>query len=71
MRRYLELANEWETPRIRVFGGNLAPGQTESEGVDLLAESLNRLAPDAERAGGHRLASKRTTPSPPAASSPT
>jgi sugar phosphate isomerase/epimerase len=51
VRRYLALANEWETPRIRVFGGNLAPGQTEAEGVDLLAESLARLAPDAERAG--------------------
>ncbi len=51
VRRYLQLANEWETPLIRVFGGNLAPGQTEAEGVDLLAESLARLAPDAERAG--------------------
>ena len=51
VRRYLELANEWETPLVRVFGGNLAPGQTEAEGVDLLSESLARVAPDAERAG--------------------
>ena len=51
VRRYLELANEWETSLIRVFGGNLAPGQSEEEGVSLLAESLERLAPDAERAG--------------------
>ncbi len=48
---YLELANEWETPLIRVFGGNLAPGMSEEQGVELLAESLNRLAPYAERAG--------------------
>jgi fatty-acyl-CoA synthase len=51
VRRYLALANAWETSLIRVFGGNLAPGQSEEEGVSLLAESLERLAPDAERAG--------------------
>jgi sugar phosphate isomerase/epimerase len=51
VRRYLELANEWETSLVRVFGGNLASGQSEAEGVALLAESLERLAPDAERAG--------------------
>ena len=50
-RRYLELANEFEAPLIRIFGGNLAEGVSESEGVEYLAESLNRLAPDAERAG--------------------
>ena len=50
-RRYLELANEFEAPMIRIFGGNLAAGVSETEGVEYLAESLNRLAPDAERAG--------------------
>ena len=50
-RRYLELANEFEAPMIRIFGGNLSEGVTEAQGVEYLAESLNRLAPDAERAG--------------------
>jgi sugar phosphate isomerase/epimerase len=51
VRAYLDLANEWEAPLLRVFGGNLAPGITEQQGVTYLAESLNRLAPAAERAG--------------------
>jgi sugar phosphate isomerase/epimerase len=51
VRHYLRLANEWETGFIRIFGGNLAEGQSEAEGVAFLAESLERLAPDAERAG--------------------
>ncbi len=51
VRRYLELANEWEAPYVRVFGGHLAAGTSEEEGVTYLAESLSRLGPDAERAG--------------------
>ncbi len=51
VRGYLALANEWAAPMIRVFGGNLAAGTTEMQGVEYLAESLNNLAPDAERAG--------------------
>ena len=51
VRAYLALANEWEAPLIRIFGGNLAPGVDEAQGVAYLAESLNHLAPDAERAG--------------------
>jgi sugar phosphate isomerase/epimerase len=51
VRAYLDLANEWEAPIIRVFGGNLAPGTTEAQGVAYLAESLDNLAADAERAG--------------------
>lgn len=51
VRAYLALANEWETPLIRIFGGNLSEGVTEAQGVEYLAESLNTLAPDAERAG--------------------
>ena len=50
-RRYLELANEFEAPMIRIFGGNLEEGVSEAQGVEYLAESLNRLAPNAERAG--------------------
>ncbi|MGH2367540.1 MAG: sugar phosphate isomerase/epimerase family protein [Chloroflexota bacterium] len=50
-RAYLQLANDWESPIIRVFGGNLAEGTSETQGVQYLAESLSRLAPDAERAG--------------------
>jgi sugar phosphate isomerase/epimerase len=51
VRRYLELANEWGAPVIRVFGGTLAAGVEPEQGVAYVAESLGRLAPDAERAG--------------------
>src|SRR5262249_27657267 len=51
VRRYLELANEWGAPFVRVFGGNLPDGVSEAQAVEFLAESLGRLAPDAERAG--------------------
>jgi fatty-acyl-CoA synthase len=51
VRAYLEMANDWEAPLVRIFGGNLAAGVSEAAGVEYLAESLNRLAPDAERAG--------------------
>ncbi len=51
VRAYLDLAREWGAPRIRIFGGNLAEGQTEAEGIQLLAESLNVLSPDAEKSG--------------------
>jgi sugar phosphate isomerase/epimerase len=49
--RYMALASELDCPMIRVFGGNLAPGQTIAEGTKLIADSLNQLAPAAERAG--------------------
>ncbi|HEX2036859.1 MAG TPA: sugar phosphate isomerase/epimerase family protein [Chloroflexota bacterium] len=51
VRAYLNLANEWESPLVRIFGGNLAPGVTEEQGIAYVAESLNTLAPAAERAG--------------------
>ena len=51
VRQYLEMATELEAPMIRIFGGNLPEGVSEQQGVEFLAESLNRLAPDAERAG--------------------
>jgi sugar phosphate isomerase/epimerase len=49
--RYLELAADLGCPMIRVFGGNLAPGQPLEEGIANIAESLNQLAPAAERTG--------------------
>jgi sugar phosphate isomerase/epimerase len=49
--RYLALAGDLGCPMIRVFGGNLAPGQLLTEGIANIAESLNQLAPAAERAG--------------------
>jgi sugar phosphate isomerase/epimerase len=50
-RRYLSLANELGAPMIRVFGGNLDQGVAEEQGVEYLSQSLNALAPHAERAG--------------------
>src|SRR5688500_8750359 len=49
--RYLELAAELGAESIRVFGGNLAPGDSLETGIGRIAESLNLLAPSAERAG--------------------
>ena len=49
--KYLEMANALESPMIRVFGGNPNDGQTPERRVGLVAESLNELAPAAERAG--------------------
>jgi sugar phosphate isomerase/epimerase len=51
VREYLQLANEWEAPIIRVFGGHLTDGVTEAMGIEYLSESLNNLSPDADRAG--------------------
>jgi sugar phosphate isomerase/epimerase len=49
--RYLELAADLGCPMIRVFGGNLAPGQTLADGVANIAAELRELAPAAERSG--------------------
>lgn len=49
--RYLSLAAELGAEAIRVFGGNLAPGDSLEVGIGRIAESLNELAPAAERAG--------------------
>jgi sugar phosphate isomerase/epimerase len=51
VRGYLQLANEWEAPLIRIFGGNLPEGVTEAQGVEYLSASLNDLSADAERHG--------------------
>jgi sugar phosphate isomerase/epimerase len=49
--RYLRLAADLGAESIRVFGGNLAPGDSLETGIGRIAESLNLLAPAAERAG--------------------
>ncbi|HEY3079411.1 MAG TPA: sugar phosphate isomerase/epimerase family protein [Chloroflexota bacterium] len=49
--RYLGLAADLGAETIRVFGGNVAPGDTLDLAVGRIAESLNELALAAERAG--------------------
>ena len=49
--RYLSLAAELGAETIRVFGGNIVEGDTLEAGLGRIAESLNALAPAAERAG--------------------
>jgi sugar phosphate isomerase/epimerase len=49
--RYLALAAELGAESIRVFGGNLAEGDALEVGIARIAESLNLLAPAAEKAG--------------------
>lgn len=48
---YLELAADLGADSIRVFGGNLAPGDTLDVAVVRIAESLDALAAPAERRG--------------------
>lgn len=51
VRRYLDLAQEWDAPLVRVFGGNF-PGN--EDGPDLyrrVADGLSLLAPDAKQHG--------------------
>jgi sugar phosphate isomerase/epimerase len=49
--RYLGLAAELGAETIRVFGGNIAGGDTLEAACGRIAESLNELALAAERAG--------------------
>lgn len=49
--RYLELANQLESPLIRVFCGQPDDGATAATAVERLSESLAELAPVAERHG--------------------
>lgn len=49
--KYLAMANDLGSPMIRVFGGHPNDGQTPERRIELIAESLNELAPAAERAG--------------------
>ncbi len=45
---YLHLAVALEVPFVRTFGGNIVDGCTMAQGIEWVAESLNRLAPVAE-----------------------
>jgi sugar phosphate isomerase/epimerase len=52
LRRFLELANEWESPLIRVYGGPLAEEpRIRGTQIKAAAEVLQRAVPLAERLG--------------------
>ena len=52
LRRFLELANDWESPLIRVYGGPLAdePGTRRTQ-METAARALQEASPLAERLG--------------------
>src|SRR5262249_56129196 len=47
---FVELAAEWESPVVRVFGGEISGGD-DSAAMDSMADVLDLVAPAAERAG--------------------
>jgi sugar phosphate isomerase/epimerase len=52
LRRFLELANEWESPVVRVFGGSLPrEAQARQVRMEAAAKVLVETAPLAERLG--------------------
>jgi len=51
LRAFLQLAHDWGSPQVRVFGGPWPPGWSESQVFDKVAEILTRSAPLAERLG--------------------
>jgi sugar phosphate isomerase/epimerase len=52
LRRFLELASDWEAPLVRVFGGTLATGRTErQEQLGAAARVLESYVPLARRLG--------------------
>jgi sugar phosphate isomerase/epimerase len=52
LRRFLELANEWESPLVRVYGGPLAEEpQARRTQIEAAAEVLQGAVPLAERLG--------------------
>jgi sugar phosphate isomerase/epimerase len=52
LRRFLELANEWESPLIRVYGGPLAEApRTRRTQIEAAAGVLQQAVPLAERLG--------------------
>lgn len=51
LRAFLDLAAEWESPVVRVFGGHLPAGQARDAGLDAMARPLAAVAPDCERRG--------------------
>ena len=51
LRRYLELANDLESPMLRTFGGGVAEGHTIEETIDWLAAGLAGVMETAETQG--------------------
>jgi sugar phosphate isomerase/epimerase len=52
LRRFLELASDWEAPLVRVFGGPLpGDGPARRAGLEAAARVLEKAAPAAERLG--------------------
>jgi sugar phosphate isomerase/epimerase len=52
LRRFLELASDWEAPLVRVFGGALPPGDPARRAqLEAAARVLQQAAPAAERLG--------------------
>lgn len=51
LRRYLELANDLESPMVRTFGGAVAEGQTIERTIDWLADGLAGVMDTAEQQG--------------------
>jgi len=51
LRAFLDLAAEWESPLVRVFGGHATAEQSHDAALDQMARLLASAAPDAERRG--------------------
>lgn len=51
LRRFLELASDWESPLVRVFGGPLAAGPARQEQLRTAARVLESSVPLARRLG--------------------
>ena len=51
LRRFLELASDWEAPLVRVFGGELAAGSARGEQLRAAARVLEDAVPLAGRLG--------------------
>lgn len=51
LRDFLQLAHDWRSPLVRVFGGPWPDGYAPEQVFDGVAELLARVTPDAERLG--------------------
>ena len=51
LRDFLQLAHDWRSPLVRVFGGPWPDGSTPEQVFDGVADLLARVTPDAERLG--------------------
>jgi len=51
LRAFLDVAAEWESRLVRVFGGDLPAGQPREAALDAMALPLAAVGPDAERLG--------------------